>query len=147
MTLNFQNYKHFKIPITINPLEYGKLIFKIDNYIISQINRTNIALIHHFDELNHVKIFKEGDFLLEYKDHITNENTFVRSLNNKKFTFINNELSKITTDKIMNAVYAVLNLKIIIKILTLFPDNELNIMIAGFYHKNIKKQLENILKL
>jgi hypothetical protein len=34
----YQNYNHFKIPITINPLEYGKLILKIDNiYMISSI--------------------------------------------------------------------------------------------------------------
>jgi len=24
--INYQNYKHYKLPITINPLEYGKLI-------------------------------------------------------------------------------------------------------------------------
>ena len=26
--INYQNYKHYKLPITINPLEYGKLIKK-----------------------------------------------------------------------------------------------------------------------
>jgi hypothetical protein len=102
--LKYQNYKHYKLPITINPLEYGKLIIKMDNIIVSQINRTNIALITHFNKLNNVKIFKEGDFLFEYTDHKINENNFIRSLDNKKFTFENNELLRITTEKLINAI-------------------------------------------
>jgi hypothetical protein len=29
--LQYQNYQHHKLPITINPLNYGKLIEQIDN--------------------------------------------------------------------------------------------------------------------
>jgi hypothetical protein len=102
--IKFQNYKHYKLPITINPLEYGKLIIKMDNIIVSQINRTNIAVISQFNELNIVKIFKEGDFLFKYSDHKIDENNFIRSLENKKFTFENNELFRITTEKLINAI-------------------------------------------
>lgn len=95
--LKYQNYKHYKLPITINPLDYGKLILKIEelNIFIIQINRTNIALIFEYELFNHIKLFREGDFIFEYNDHKIDELTFVRSLNNKKFTFKNNELSTI----------------------------------------------------
>jgi hypothetical protein len=29
--LEYQNYQHHKLPITINPLNYGKLLNQIDN--------------------------------------------------------------------------------------------------------------------
>jgi len=92
--IKYQNYKHYKLPITIEPLKYGKLIIQIDdlNLFIVQINRTNIALILQYDDLNHVKLFKEGNLILEYTDHKSDDNIFIRSLNNTKFTFKNNLL-------------------------------------------------------
>jgi hypothetical protein len=92
--IKYQNYKHYKLPITTNPLDYGKLILNIEdlNLFVVQVNRTNVALILQHDELNHIKIFKEGDLVLDYNDHKTDENIFIRSLNNTKFTFKNNEL-------------------------------------------------------
>jgi hypothetical protein len=90
--MKYQNYKHYKLPITINPLDYGKLIFKNDNIFIIQITAKTIALITQFEELNEVKFFKEGDLVFIYKDHKIDENTFVRTLENKKFTFNNNKL-------------------------------------------------------
>jgi hypothetical protein len=90
--MKFQNYKHYKLPITINPLDYGKLIFKNDNIFIIQITPKTIALITQFEDFNEVKFFKEGDLVFIYRDHKIDETTFVRSLENKKFTFNNNEL-------------------------------------------------------
>jgi hypothetical protein len=97
--IKYQNYKHYKLPITINPLDYGKLIIKIEdlNLFIIQINVRNIALIYQYDELNHIKLYKEGDFALEYKDHKINDNIFIRNLDNKKFTFDNNKLTTIAS--------------------------------------------------
>jgi hypothetical protein len=88
-----QNYKHYKLPITINPLEYGKLILKIEelNLFIIQVNKTNLALIYVYDQFNLIKLFREGKLVLEFKDHKYN-NEFIRNLNNKKFTFKNNQL-------------------------------------------------------
>jgi len=104
--LKYQNYLHYKLPITINPLEYGKLIIKIIELklFIIQINRTNIALINQYDELNHVKIFKEGNLIFEYSDHILDNSSFIRVLENKKFTFKNNELAILSTEKMINSL-------------------------------------------
>lgn len=55
--IKFKNYKHYKLPITINPLEYGKLVIHTEELFIVQINRTNIALINQHDDTNHIKIF------------------------------------------------------------------------------------------
>ena len=97
--LNYQNYKHYKLPITINPLEYGKLIFKTDNTYIIQITKHTIGLIIKFDQFNEVKFFKDGDLVFTYKDHLIDDNTFVRSLETKKFTFTKNKLVNINTNK------------------------------------------------
>jgi len=99
MTIKYQNYKHYKLPISINPLEYGKLIFNIDNIFIINITPKTIALISQFDEFNEVKFFKEGDLVFIYKDHKINETSFIRSLENKKFTFNKNKLVLIDTQK------------------------------------------------
>jgi len=91
--IKYQNYQHYKLPITLNPLKYGKLILNIGKQFVIQVNRTNIALITQFDNLNHVKFFKEGDFIFEYKDIKSNDSIFIRNLNNKKFTFENHILT------------------------------------------------------
>jgi hypothetical protein len=85
----------------MNPLEYGKLIYQNINIFIIQINKTNVALIEKFDLYNHVNIFKEGDLMFEFKDHKLNDDTFVRNLGNRKFTFENNKLILIDSQKLI----------------------------------------------
>jgi hypothetical protein len=57
--VKYHNYKHFKIPITINPLEYGKLIVKIEdlNLFIVQVNRTNVRKIYQYKDLNQIELY------------------------------------------------------------------------------------------
>src|SRR6267142_445521 len=93
--LKFQNYRHYKLPITMNPLEYGKLIYNNINIFIVQINTTNIALISQYDLFNEIKLFREGDFIFEYKDHKIDDNSFIRSLGNRKFTYKNGQLIEV----------------------------------------------------
>lgn len=95
--IKYQNYKHYRLPITINPLEYGKLILKIDELklFIIQVNRTNMVLLYEHEQFNIVKFFNEGNLVFEFKDHKYNDNKFIRSLDNKKFTFKNNKLTEI----------------------------------------------------
>jgi hypothetical protein len=96
----YQNYNHYKLPITMDPLNYGKLIINIDELFILQINKTNLAVVNQFKDLNKVKLYRAGDFMFEYTDFKISNNSFVRSLNNKKFTFIDLTLSSI--EKIIN---------------------------------------------
>jgi hypothetical protein len=86
----------------MDPLEYGKLIYKNDNVYIIQITIRTIAVLTQFTELNEVKFYKEGDLIFNYKDHRTDENTFVRSLDNKNFTFTDNKLVSVDTNRLIN---------------------------------------------
>jgi hypothetical protein len=97
--LKYQNYKHYKLPITMNPLEYGKLIFKSDSTYIIQITIRTIAIINQFDGLNEVKFYKDGDFIFIYKDHKIDESSFIRSTEDRKFTFKNNKLTTVNFEK------------------------------------------------
>ena len=107
--IKFQNYQHYKLPISMNPLEYGKLIFNMDNKYIIQINKTNVVLITQFELINEVKLFREGELILEFKDHKIDDLTFIRNISNKKFTFKDYNLIEESTDKTINKLLSVLN--------------------------------------
>jgi len=103
--LQFQNYQHHKLPITMNPLEYGILIDQKGRDYWVQINRTNTAIVTKLDELNNkIKFFKEGKLVYEYTDHKIDESTFIRSLDNKKFTFKDNKLALLYIEKTVNFI-------------------------------------------
>jgi hypothetical protein len=97
--LQYQNFHYHKLPITMNPLEYGKLIRKIDNVFIVQINKTNLVDITQYEDKNEVKFFIESNEIYTYTDHKMDDNTFVRYIENKQYTFKNNELILLTIDK------------------------------------------------
>ncbi len=99
INIQYQDYQHHKLPITKNPLEYGILIDQIDNKYWIQINKTNSVIITQINDLNEVKFFRSGELKYQYTDQIINESTFVRTLDNKQFTFLNNELILLTIDK------------------------------------------------
>lgn len=97
--LQYQNFHYHKLPITMNPLEYGNLIRKIGNIFIIQINKTNIVDITQYEDKNEVKFFRESKEIYTYTDHKIDENTFVRYIENKQYTYKNNELILLTIDK------------------------------------------------
>src|ERR1700679_1342690 len=66
--IQYQDYQHHKLPITMNPLEYGKLISQTNNIYTVQINDTNIAIITQEDKINKIKFFRKGDLIYEYID-------------------------------------------------------------------------------
>jgi hypothetical protein len=99
----YQNYKHYKLPITINPLEYGKLIVQLQDLFIIQINKTKLVLLKENKEFNHIKLFREGDFIFEYKDHKQGENVFIRAINDIRFTFENSQL--ITSERVIRNLF------------------------------------------
>jgi hypothetical protein len=132
----YQNYNHYKLPITINPLEYGKLILKIDNIYIINITPKTITVITQFEEFNEVKFFREGDLAFTYKDHKINENTFIRSLANKKFTFKNNELIQ-TVNTIIRLIILIFLIYIISFLIS--PENIGELATIGLSTANIIK--------
>jgi hypothetical protein len=97
--LQYQDYQHHKFPITFNPLEYGKLIHQINNIYWIQINKTNTVIIIQENDENIIKFYRSGELRYEYTDKKVDELTFVRTLDNKQFTFKNNELILLTVDK------------------------------------------------
>jgi hypothetical protein len=117
--IKYQNFKHYKLPITMDPLKYGKLILNIEKLFIVQVNKTNVAIINQHKELNSIKLFKEGDLIFNYKDIKINDNSFVRHIENNKFIFINNTLTEFSTKTktFMNRLNLLFN-QIIIRVLT-----------------------------
>src|SRR6266699_656227 len=56
--IKYQNYSHYKLPITMDPLKYGKLIEQIGNkFIITLTTPTNIAVIKQINNENFISIF------------------------------------------------------------------------------------------
>jgi hypothetical protein len=96
--MKYQNYSHYKLPITSNPLEYGKLIEQIGNKYVIQLNSSsitaNIIILKQIDRDNYIKFFRRGELMFEFKDHKIDENTFIRTISDQKFTFKDNILIK-----------------------------------------------------
>jgi hypothetical protein len=91
-TIKFQNYAHYKLPITIKPLEYGKLIEQFGNKYIIQLNTTNVIVLVEKENENFIKLFKKGELMFEYKDIKKSEYRFVRTILDQRYTFENNKL-------------------------------------------------------
>jgi DNA polymerase type B, organellar and viral len=89
--IQYHNYHHHNLPITMDPLEYGDLLFQQDNSYAVQINDTDVAIIIVEDNLNKVKIYKKGRLRYEYTDKKLDSNTFSRLLNKKEWIFRNNK--------------------------------------------------------
>ena len=69
--IKYLTYYHYKIPLTFDPLKYGKLLDHSANiYIIHKLIKTNLAIIKVLDPENQIKvlIFKSGVLVLKYLD-------------------------------------------------------------------------------
>jgi hypothetical protein len=99
------DYKNIETMI----LDCLKSIFirKYNGYSVYMHNMAKFDIIFLLKYI--VKIYKDGDLAFIYKDHKTDENTFVRSLDTRKFTFSNNKLVNINTDKIINRANRLIN--------------------------------------
>jgi hypothetical protein len=103
--IKYQNYSHYKLPITINPLEYGKLIEQIGNKYIIHLNTFNILIINQSDNENIIKLFRKGEFIFEFKDSKLSENSFVRLIQDQKYIFKN---SRLISTEIISVIYKTL---------------------------------------
>jgi hypothetical protein len=141
--VTFQNYKNNNLPISMNPLDYGRLIFqnKIDsgiNYIIKNDKGETITF-NKFDLYNEVEFFKSGISLVKFKDVFINENKFMRIIDNKKYYFENNKeilfLSEIKTKFISKTVKSknLTNNFIVLDIETFVHENTLIPYLICFY--------------
>ena len=89
--IQFHNYQHHKLPITMDPLEYGDLLYINGNDYVVQVNETNVAIISTEDGTNKVKLHRKAKLRYEYTDKILDNQTFIRTLGNKEWVFRNNE--------------------------------------------------------
>lgn len=99
--IDYQNYKHYKLPVTLDPLKYGKILYhdKVTNTFITQIGQLTQAIIKKFSEYNYVEIMKSGNLVLTYKDIVTENNNFIREIGKNTFYYYNNKLEVITVKK------------------------------------------------
>jgi hypothetical protein len=104
MKLNYQNYLHYKLPITIKPLEFGKLIEQIGNKFIIQLNTTNIVVISQKENENYIKFFRKGELMFEFKDVKKSEISFMRIIGDQRYTF---EKNKLISTEILSSVDSV----------------------------------------
>ena len=89
--IQFHNYQHHKLPITMDPLNYGDLLYKNENNYVIQVNETNVAIISIENDINEVKLYRKGKIRYEYTDKWLDNQTFIRTLGNKEWIFRNNE--------------------------------------------------------
>jgi hypothetical protein len=89
--LKYQNYLHYKLPITINLSEYGKLVEQIGNKYIIQL-KTNILIINQKDDKNFIKLYRNGELMFEFKDSKISDELFTRTIQDQRYTFKNGKL-------------------------------------------------------
>nr|YP_009487206.1 hypothetical protein [Russula abietina]AWB36108.1 hypothetical protein [Russula abietina] len=111
--IKYQNFSHYKLPITMDPLKYGKLLDETNQKFIIQLTTKNIAVIKQYPKENFVRIFKNGELVLEFRDKFLSENLFKRSIYDTIFTFENEKLIKTEIS----------NLSGLIEIFSITPDN------------------------
>src|SRR6266849_3589101 len=90
--MKYQNYLHFKLPITMNPEDYGKVIEQNNNKYIIQLNTNNIVIIKQINEDNFVKFFRKGELIFEFKDSKLSEKRFIRTILDQRYTFRDGKL-------------------------------------------------------
>jgi hypothetical protein len=74
--INFMELNEMKLPISMNPLDFGKLVKNIDNgkMFVLENSKGEIIIISHDTEFNEVEYFKNNKPLVKFKDEFTSEN-------------------------------------------------------------------------
>lgn len=91
--VQYQLYKHYKLPVTMEPLKYGKLTYydkATNTYIIQITPLTHAHITPGVDDgvnENKVQIFKNGSMILEYTDRMIDDNTFMRLLGKNVYQY------------------------------------------------------------
>lgn len=90
-----QNYRHYKLPITLDPLKYGTCVFKEvqdkGNFYILQSNTGNLfKILQYVDSVtgllnNNVELIRNGISGLIYNDQEISKSIFTRSIGANKY--------------------------------------------------------------
>lgn len=86
--VQYHNYQHHKLPITMDPLKYGRLIKNVGNIYFIQIKDKNTAIITQFKDHNEVEFYRSGVLYYKYIDKWINEISFTRTIGKKEFILI-----------------------------------------------------------
>jgi hypothetical protein len=91
-TGSVQKYKNNNLPISMNSMDYGRIVdkYEIENgiaYILHNENEQTITF-KKFETFNQVEFFKSGISVVKFKDIFINKNKFIREIDNKSFTFL-----------------------------------------------------------
>jgi DNA polymerase family B len=135
--LEFQNYNNYNLPVTMNPLDYGKLISDInfENYTVYILQTKDNLLIKFikYNDYNEVEILSSGNVIVKFRDQFVSENKFIRFLDNKKYFFENNKeilflkelktkfISKLAPSKTLNNNFITLDIETYVKDNILIP--------------------------
>ena len=92
--MTYQNYKHYKLPISMNPIDYGKIIHNNENLFIIQTNTSNVFKINQDKLINTTTLFKYGLMQFEFIDRKLSTDSFIRTINDNKFTFTKGILTR-----------------------------------------------------
>jgi hypothetical protein len=102
----FQRYNGYKIPASMDPLNYGKLIRHRDSEFLIQVNKNNMVIINQTLSpysllINQVQFFSGGDLILEFTDTAINSEAtvFERVIGKNKFIFSEGVLALSTVHK------------------------------------------------
>jgi DNA polymerase elongation subunit (family B) len=94
-----QNFNHYKLPLTTDPLQFGSPIVLGESMSFVQVSKTSVAVIRKDGNKNHVQMFSSGYLTLEFTDTIVNENTFVRKIGKNEMTVVDGEIKLYTAPK------------------------------------------------
>ncbi|TLX82068.1 MAG: hypothetical protein E6L00_04765 [Thaumarchaeota archaeon] len=102
ININILEYNEMKLPISINPIDFGKFVKQIPiengKIFVVQNSKGQIVMISKFEEYNEVEYFKNGKSLLKFRDEIISNNKFNRIIDSKKYYFENNQQVLFTKD-------------------------------------------------
>ena len=165
--INLINFKDMKLPISIDPIDYGKIIEKItleDHkiYIIHD-NLGRTILFKEFEKENIVIYNNKSIKILEFQDNKFSEGKFLRILGNRKLFFENGQkvidtltlntpfISKLKKDKIENNNFITLDIETygeseLIPYLISFYDGSQSFSFYLADYSNIKSMMEACFK-
>jgi hypothetical protein len=125
--INLINFKDMKLPISIDPNDFGKIINKSSiaegNIYHIQDNLGRSIIFKEFEKENQIEYFKNQNLILEFKDIKFSEGKFLRILGKRRLFFENGNksleiasivtpfISKTKKDKVENNNFITLDIE------------------------------------